>query len=605
VSNLGRRFLAGIALLLGFATLVLTVLLVGRWLVPEVFGPLPPWLPEDTLMGLGYQLGDDVLQWLPALVFSAVLLTFSYWLKPEDLPTREHEALVRFSVLAIVTSSLFAVSALLAQPWLDARLDDLAFRHNQATHLEDEYLRLKAIPTSDETSEDLDARLSLIKRLGLLRPNQSQESSHERFDYDFELQILKARFELDEFFRLRLAKGNETIPDDASATVEDLLHRAEAALADTTADKEFQANLWGYQAYRRLINALAQRRPVAGKDMDRAKAVVDQSWQRIYARTLAADERLKASYFFRKGKSLGDFQFQNYLEAFYGFQELHRDNPGDQEVARYKDLALEKVAGKVLFQEDMNVLFAVPAAENLVFLNRESPVEVVRIGKLLDTSQGVYIKDFEFLRLDAQGKVALHWVAPYGHWGDNGIDFRVWQKANPVPRFPQVLSETPGNEYNPQAEVDPPAFVPRVTVRDLEVVSANQPRPQTIGTWDLLVHGQAIAGLGYNPGVFQTEFLVRLGTPFGFFLAFVAAFALAWRSRVVEAGRSWWIVVPILPLIAQFVVQTLVWLARLAVGSLLYAVGLETSATILAVGFVVLAAAGVVVVQRNFHKSLK
>lgn len=605
MSALGKRFLAGFGLLLGLATAVLSLWLVGRWLVPGVFGPLPPWLPEDTLLGLGYQLGDDLLQWLPALVFSAVLLTFSYWLKPEDLPPREHEALVRFSLLAIVTSSLFAVSALLAQPWLDARLDDLAFRHTQATHLEDEYLRLKAVPTTEETSEDLDARLSLIKRLGLLRPNQSQESSHERFDYDFELQILKARFELDEFFRLRLVKGNEAIADDASATVDELLNRAEAALADSTADREYQANLWGYQAYRRLLNALSQRRPVVGTEMDRAKAVVDQSWQRIYARTLAADERLKASYFFRKGKSLGDFQFQNYLEAFYGFQELHRDNPADHEVARYKDLSLEKVAESVLFQEDMEVLFAVPAAENLVFLNRESPAEIVRIGKLLDTSQGVYLKDFELLRLDAQGKVALHWVAPYGHWGEAGIDFRVWQKANPVPRFPQVLAETPGNEYNPQSDVDPPVFVPRVTVRDLEVVNADQPRPQTLGTWDLLVHGQAIAGLGYNPRVFQTEFLVRWATPFGFFLAFLAAFALAWRSRVVEAGRSWWIVVPILPLIVQFAVQTLVWLARLAVGSLLHAVGLETAATVLIVGFVVLATAGVVVVQRLFHHSLK
>lgn len=605
MSALGKRFVAALALLLGLATTVLGLRLVGEWLLPGVFGPLPLWLPEDTLVGLGYQLGNDVVQWFPALTFTAVLLTFSYWLRPEDLPRREHEALVRFSVLAIATSSVFAVSALLAQPWLDARLDDLAFRQTQARQLEDEYLRLKTVSASDDTGTNLEARLSLIRRLGLLRPNQSQESSRERFDYDFELQILKARLDLDEFFRLRVATGNERVPDDAQSTVANLLQRAEAALANDRADQEYLANLWGYQAYRRLVNAQAQGRPFAGADLDRAKAVVDASWQRIYARTLAADERLKASYFFRKGKSLGDFQFQNYLEAFYGFQELHRDNPTDQEVARYRDLSLDKVTGKVLFREDMDVLFAVPGNENLVFLNREQPVEVVRIGKLLDTSQGVYVKDLEFLRLDAQGREVLHWKAPYGRWENEGISFRVWEKERPRPWFPQVLTETPGNAFNALGEVDPPPFQPRVAVRDLEVVSAGQPRPQTLGTWDLLVHGQAIAALGYNPRVFQTEFLVRLAAPLGFFLAFVAIFALAWHNRVSAPGRTWWFLVPVLPFVSQFAVETLVWFSRLAVGGLLYAGGLETATLTLGVGFVVLATAGVVMVQRLFHQSLK
>ena len=161
-------------------------------------------------------------------------------------------------------------------------------------------------------------------------------------------------------------------------------------------------------------------------------------------------------------------------------------------MAQHKTLAKEKLTGQVLFAQQMDVLFAVPGSENLVFINRDSPREVVRIGKLLNTSDGVYIKDFEFLRTNAQGQVLLHWTAPYGRWDDAGVDLRVWDEEQPQSQVPRGFGEeTPGNEYNPLNTVDPPRFVPRVTVRDLDQVGARQLlRPQTLGTADLLTHGK-------------------------------------------------------------------------------------------------------------------
>ena len=604
MSRLGRRFLLALSILFGAATVMLGILFLGRWLSPVVFGPLPAWLPEDVPIGLGFQFIAELLRWFPSLAFSALLLTCSYWLKSSDLPPGENQALVRFSFLATTTTVVFAISALLAQPWVDARLDDLAFRWNQTRQLEDQYLRLKNLGPDLQTAADMDSRLSLIKRLGLLRPLQGQRAGADRFDYDFELAILKAHLDLDEFFKLRTVPGAVALGDEGRATIVELLNRAEEALDDQRSDREFQANLWGLMAYRRLMNNADQGKPLDTKAVARAQAVVDRSWDLIYQKTLAADERLKASYFFRKGKSLGDFQFQNYLEAYYGFQELHRENPRDQEVAQHWELSREKVSGLVLFKQEMEVLFAVPGSDNLVFVNREVPSEIVRIGKLLNTSQGVFVKDFEFLRFDSRGEVLLHWTAPYGRWGDQGIDFRVWDKEEPKPQFPVVLMETPGDEFNLEATVDPPRFLPRVGVRDLEVVNADQPRPQTLGTWDLLVHGQAIEALGYNSRLFQTEFVVRLAAPFGFFVAFLFVFALAWSNRAHEPGRSWWFLMALLPLLAEFLVQTAAWASRLVVGGLLSFFGLEVTATVLVIAFLLTSTVGVLWVQRSFHKSL-
>ena len=605
MTKIGARFLTIFGILVGLGSAAEVASLLGRWLAPGVFGALPSWLPEDFLVGLGFLFLGEGMSWLPALVFSAVVLTLSFWMKPEDLPQGTNSALVRFSLLAVVTTMAFALVALLCQPWVDAALGDLAFRRDQTTRLEAAYQTIKS-RGEQQTPTDIQTRMSLLKRLGQLRPDQSQRSNSEALDYDFELQILKAHLDLDTFFQLRTLPGVASIPLDSQSTIDELLSRAEAALKATDGDQEFQANLWAVQAFRRLMNAADQGKTVDPRALTRAKAAVDASWSRIYEKTLAADERKKASYFFRKGKSLGDFQFENYLEAYYGFQELNRENPGDQEVAQHQALALEKVSSQVLFSQDMDVLFQVPGSENLVFVNRETaPVEVIRVGKLLNTSQGVFLRNFEFLRFDAQGNVLLHWTAPYGRWTEAGIDFRVWDKESPRPLFPQVMVETPGNLFNPNGDVDPPRFQPRVTVRDLEVVNADAPLPQTLGTWDLLAHGRSIEVLGYNSRLFQTEFVTRLASPFGFFVALLLVAALAWGHRAHDQGRSWWFLFPLLPLVAEFVVQTGQWISRLTVGGLLQVFGLESTVGILALVFVAASAAAVVAVHGQFHRSLQ
>ena len=614
MSAITRRFLTAFGILLGLTAFLDAVWLLSRCFWPAMAGPLPLWLPEDLLGGLGLQFCSDVLDWLPALGLSALLLTCSYWLQPNELPRGETEALSRSSFLASMTAVLFAVVALLGQPWIRAQLDDLAFRYKQTQQLEDTFLAIKKKGVEHQTPSDLDAMLNLLKRLGQLRPLQSQQKVDEkllerpdqeryvgmRLDYDFQLQILKARMDLADFFALRVLPGVEDRVDETKDTVEELLAEAEKALkAD---DEEFQANLWGYAAYRQLLNAADQGKAPDPALMDRARAVVDASWESIYKKTLDSDERKRASYFFRKGKSLGDFQFQNYLEAYYGFLELHHENPDDAEVSQHQSLARDKLNGQVLFAQDMDVLFAVPGSENLVFLNNGSPREIVRIGKLLNTSQGVYLKDFEFLRTNERGEVLLHWTAPYGRW-DNDIDFRVWDKEKPESRFPVVLAETPGNEYNPLNSVDPPRFKPRVTVRDLELISARQLRPQTLGTADLLTHGNAIEALGYNSRLFQTEFVVRLASPLGYFVAMLLMFALGWTNRAHEGSRTWWLLIPVLPLIVEFALETTAWAARLIVGGLLASTELWTTVIALAAVFVAASVAGIVWLQTAFRRS--
>ncbi len=141
-------------------------------------------------------------------------------------------------------------------------------------------------------------------------------------------------------------------------------------------------------------------------------------------------------------------------------------------------------------------------------------------------------------------------------------------------------------------------------MRDLEQVGARQPRPQTLGTADLLTHGKAIEALGYNARLFQTEFLVRLTSPLGYFVAMLLVFALGWTNRAHEGSRTWWLLVPVLPLVTEFAVQTTAWAARLVVGGLLAYFDLWPTVATLAAAFVAGSVASIVWLQISFRRSL-
>ena len=600
MTKLGVKFVFMFLILVGVVSGLLAVRLAIGIFLPEWYQLPVLLLPEDLLSGVLVQFLLELVTYLPSLGLSTILLAFSFWLRPEELPRGDSrgipasQSLVRFSVLAIVCSGVFALLVLFAQPWLQARIDEFAFRQSQARELEDAYLELKKTNLAYGDELDLEARYSLVKRLGTLRPTQNTYAGKERFDYDFELQIIKTHFDMEEFFRLRLLPGSaETLVED-QITVELLLVRAQQALDSPADDAEFQANLLAYTAFRRLMNALDNGQTINEEALTKARELVNESWVRIRERTLLSDERLKASYYFRKGKSLGDYNFQNYLEAYYGFQELHREDPTDVEVARYREMSLEAVRETVLFRQEMDVLFHVPGSNNLVFLNRPSPREVIRIGKMLDTSQGVFVKDFEFIRYTDTGEVLLHWTAPYGAWTSRGIDFRIWEKNQPVPNFPVVLAENAENPYDPANTSEPPLFVPRLTVRDIRVISTQGVAPQTLGTWDLLTQGKSIEVLGYSALPLQTEFLSRLVSPFAYFVLFVLVFALAWHFRARTAGKSWWVILPLLPLVAEVILQILIWLARLAMGGLVEFFPLQTAA--MAIGITLFVSAVVALV---------
>jgi hypothetical protein len=147
----------------------------------------------------------------------------------------------------------------------------------------------------------------------------------------------------------------------------------------------------------------------------------------------------------------------------------------------------------------------------------------------------------------------------------------------------------------------PPRFVPNLTVRDLQVISANQPGPQTLETWGLLTEGQTIAALGYTSIPLQSEFVSRLVSPLGYFAVFLLVFAFSWHFRAKESRKRWWFMFPILPFVINFVLEFLVWSGRLVAGGLVDVFPLTTAALILFSVLIFMSIIGLVVVYNQLN----
>ncbi len=570
-------------------------LLVAAFALP-LWGIQPlPTLPEDALVTSGVVLLKGLSQAFSWLFLSALMLTFA--LNPEGSPPLASPARILSSVslVSILGASFLAVVTLLIHPLVEDYLQTEAYKIHQTKVLENAFSELKnhenQIQDHQQRQRVTEEEATILQRLITLRPHQRFYSAQSPFDYDFEYQIVRSHLEMEKFFNLRLLPGADTPRPEDRASVTELLAKAQQILkAPLYSRDNFELNHLAYECFVQLTNAENQGLSISSSQLRQAENLIDLSWRGMRDQTLSADERLKASYFFRKGKSLGDYQFQNYIEAYYGFQELHKEDPRDKEVERYEALCLTKLQGKIHFARDLRLLFMLPGYDNISFRNpappfppNENAIELVHIGKLLETPQGAFVKDFEVLRYSPSGQVLLHWVAPFGEWIGQNIVFNVWHKSQPSQLFPEVLTQTPGNRlFHSDQSLHP--YPLGVSAADIVFLTQNS-LPQSWKTVNLLTDEQGLALMGESPLPWQTEFLFRLLSPLAFLALCFLGFWAAWRFQAPHQGKMpwiWWVLLVILPFGTQGVVETSAWLAKLVTAKIISLTGLWEAGVLLA-----------------------
>lgn len=581
------------ALLKFFSMLGLfAALYYGYSLVRNIFWPAGPLnLGDFFFPHLVFKSLEDLLNFFIPLFLTALVMSFSFWIKPADLPKKlvggiDGQKTLQIALVPILLALFFNTFLVLGlKPSLHGQIVDWEHRAAEESAI---LAKLNGLRNKDFLQEKLqfpkpprremsplasllptEDKIALVERLVALRPDHSA--------YQFKLRLLQSQKMAEDFINARRLP----LPPDwylqsfTGLKPADLLKQAAAYLAN---DDFANANFRAFLAFQMLTN-LREQQPGDFAQTDpgllpEAKRLVDASWTASLALVLTVSEKVRASYFFRKGKSMGDFQFHNYLEAYYGFLELSHENMRDPETEKFLQLSLTELRQRVIFKEELERYFTVPGWKHLVFLKPieagagQGVKELLSIGDAVETSAGVFFKDIQALRFDAAGNVLFQWRAEFGKLENDRLNLEVRSLQMPGDEYlPRLLVAQPGGLAS--APLSWPMQVPWA---DLKVLGPQEAKFDSLNLLQLLQRSEVIGDLGYSTVPLKTEFSARVLNSLFLLVASFFSLFIAWtfRSKYLSyPPRFLQLMLLLLPFVLGFVQEAVIWVLSLVAGLLI------------------------------------
>jgi hypothetical protein len=226
-------------------------------------------------------------------------------------------------------------------------------------------------------------------------------------------------------------------------------------------------------------------------------------------------------------------------------------------VDRYLEASREHLAGLVFFIDEARSAEAMPGPERLLFVNarREEEREIVYLGKMTTTPEGVFFADIEVTGFTA-AQLRYHYGARYGklHEGlEKGqIMLRGIDRREPgVETGPVVYGGT--RSRPPQGVPDMLSLAPDPAV--LPALRSERRRLDSLGFFSLWKVRSRIGDYGHLPAPLGQEILRRLMTPFVFLVLALVGMSAGLRFRADPRRRPRWpgfLLLPAFPLVALY-----------------------------------------------------
>ena len=513
-----------------------------------------PWITARTW--------SEFLRLAPVSQGWATLLAFSLLVPMGETP-RSRTSFERFgrSIAALLALTVvFAVGFLVGYPRAAANVERYEFTTTVARQLRESAEEARRARDYERAIDELDRYLALV--------GASDEA---------ETLLMEVR-EQARLSRATVAAADEEpqprVPEGATAS--ELVDRAIAAY------EEANYSTAHYMA------TLAQS--LDPQDTEAAQ-LATRSLQALEALAPDATETEAATLFARKQAAKAALTRQDSVEAYYAFAALAREYPRDVDVSRYLRIAEEQVSSLAVFQDELEAAMRLPGAPDLVFVNRSTAesVELVSIGKLVRTNDGVYASQIEAIETGYDGRTIRHVTSDYGRLsGDHLIMNVIERGARVIHRRPTVHAGSPALLTDGLLELTPTPD----ELWTLASVSRN-PAIATISALSLTIDSADRYGLLSEP--IQLEFIARLVTPFTFLVLslLLMGFGRRFRSRYLHMPPLPTLVtVPLIPILVLPVYLALQFSQRILVSSILLRVGVVPAVVLMVVlqGFLLLLA---------------
>lgn len=315
---------------------------------------------------------------------------------------------------------------------------------------------------------------------------------------------------------------------------------------------------------------------------DEAARLAAESLSRLQEIRSTGEQDEDAVLFARKQSAKAALTRLDYVTAYYEFAAIVEDHPFDVDAQRYLVTAQESVASQTVFYDEVSSAMTLPGSSDLAFVNRSSAeeIELISIGKIVRTPDGIYVEDVEVIEITPEGRVRAHLVAEYGQLLDGRLILNVISRgASRNDRRPLYIAG--------QADAITEGIIPVTPdANELFLIASVSQDPASASTTALSRTVTTLDRFGLLSEPVELEFLQRVATPFMFvvFSLFALGFTWRYRSRYLSLPPvPTLIVVPLAPLIIAPAYLGFVHGHRLLLASLLLPLGFATTLAILVV----------------------
>jgi hypothetical protein len=271
-----------------------------------------------------------------------------------------------------------------------------------------------------------------------------------------------------------------------------------------------------------------------------AARMASRAWNMVESLAPGAREEQRHAIYRLKRSGYEAMVAEDWIRAFYIFQDLLKLSPDDPDAAAYLQKSREGTGSIAFFIDDMETslgdtltraVFSIPSAGQ--------GREVLRFSSLSCFADYAYGLDLEYLRFDAEGRLAARAEAPYVKL----LPLRMETKSRllilmrALNRHDGSWRREPEWLQGKAAGPDAAQIVLEPDYEDFLLLSQVRRRLDDLSIGRLFTAARKLGASGYIPQVFEAEIVSRLSVPLCFLPMAIAAVIVGWRFRARKYPR--------------------------------------------------------------------
>ncbi|MBN1798799.1 MAG: hypothetical protein JW822_09480 [Spirochaetales bacterium] len=306
----------------------------------------------------------------------------------------------------------------------------------------------------------------------------------------------------------------------------------------------------------------------------RAMWISNIAWEEISARKV--DPAIeKARYLIsEKRRGYEAFSREDFIEAYYIFKALDKQYPHDPYIEFYLNDILHKLPDVSFFSDEAELVLSLPVIgdDYFVFLNSkdESTREIISVDSMARVADEMFFKNIEVFGFLKQGTILYHYIVPYGKLNNDYININgIHREDNSRQTVTQYLRGVPPVDKlkGIKLNVDPLDFsYYKITTADLQAMSI----------WQLVKTMGILNDYANYQRVLFLELLLKISMPilllvFSLVCARIAITQSA--DYIANPPRILYLFLPIIPFLALFIVDMVIYLYKIITGFLYFSFG--------------------------------